>query len=504
MFTIIDNILNSITMYRVVLYGLIFLSLVSIVFSFFGLVPFSPLSLIFSLLIFNISCFATNYVFRIIFKAITNFESSIITAFILFFLFSPPASLFEVGVCFLSGILAMASKYVLAIDKKHIFNPAAAAAFIVGLFGYYGVVWWASNSSFTIFTCIIGFLIVRKIKRFSMVFTFFVVSFISIAFFNFTVAQKLGELLWEVILYWPVIFFATVMLVEPQTAPLTRKMQIIYAGIVGILFGSRFSIGPLFATPELALLIGNIFSYVVSPKDKRLLILKEKTQLSKNVYEFVFSLNKKLTYLAGQYLEFTLPVGLIVDSRGNRRYFTIASSPTKEDLEIGTKFYDKPSWFKKSLLSMRVGDSVFASQLSGEFVLPEDRNKKLVFIAGGIGITPFKSMIEYMIDTKQKRDVVLFYSNKTTDEIVYKDILDKAKRELGIKTIYVFSEADPQDIQGKNFINGELIKREVPDYNQRLFYISGSRFMVLAFENILRKIKISKGNIKTDFFPGYA
>jgi len=83
---------------------------------------------------------------------------------------------------------------------------------------------------------------------------------------------------------------------------------------------------------------------------------------------------------------------------------------------------------------MKVGDTIVASQLSGEFILPADESKKLVFLAGGIGITPFRSQIKYLIDTKQKRDIILFYSNRTPADIAYKEIFDQAQINFGLKT----------------------------------------------------------------------
>jgi glycine betaine catabolism B len=129
--------------------------------------------------------------------------------------------------------------------------------------------------------------------------------------------------------------------------------------------------------------------------------------------------------------------------------------------------------------------------------LPEDRNKKLVFIAGGIGITPFRSMIKYMLDTNEKRSVVLYYLNRKPDDIAYKDIFDKAEKQLGIKVIYSIL-----DVPSASYYN--KITVEIPDYKERYFYVSGPNAMVTAFENNLRKIGVKKNHIKTDYFPGFA
>ena len=93
------------------------------------------------------------------------------------------------------------------------------------------------------------------------------------------------------------------------------------------------------------------------------------------------------------------------------------------------------------MLEMTPGEEIMAGQLAGDFTLPRDKKKKLVFIAGGIGVTPFRSMVKYLSDRGEKRSVVLLYSNRTTAEIAYRDIFDEAARTIGLKTIYAITGA---------------------------------------------------------------
>jgi ferredoxin-NADP reductase len=204
-------------------------------------------------------------------------------------------------------------------------------------------------------------------------------------------------------------------------------------------------------------------------------------------------------------MEWTLPHS-DTDSRGSRRYFTIASSPTEEDIRIGIKFFDKGSSFKDALLDIDQNSQIVASQISGNFIMPKDKSKKLVFIAGGIGITPYRSMIKYLIDKNQKRDVILLYSVTNDKEISYKKIFEQARESLGIKTIYTVTDDDAVASESntrKGFINAEFIKREVPDYQDRIFYISGTQGMVSALYKALISLGVSRKQIKTDYFPGY-
>ena len=251
------------------------------------------------------------------------------------------------------------------------------------------------------------------------------------------------------------------MITEPLTTPPTRRWRMVYGAIVGALFSPFVVIGPISSSPELALLMGNIFSFAVSPKGRRVLTLKEKQAVSDDIHHFTFTSDKKLSFRPGQYLEWTLGHKKI-DGRGNRRYFTIASSPTEETIQLGVKFYEPSSSFKKKLLSLAPGDTIMAGQLAGEFVLPKDPAKKLVFIAGGIGITPFRSMVKDINDRDEKRDAILSPSNRTASEVAYRDVFDEASRTLGLRTIYITTNSGER-------LTAERIKKEIPDYRDRIF-----------------------------------
>jgi ferredoxin-NADP reductase len=154
---------------------------------------------------------------------------------------------------------------------------------------------------------------------------------------------------------------------------------------------------------------------------------------------------------------------------------------------------------------MKPGDPIFASQLAGNFILPKDPKKKLVFIAGGIGITPFRSMVQYLLDKKERRDITLLYSNKKAEDAAYKNIFDRAEKELGMKTVYV-ATGETGMVPGfyTEPLSPRLIMREVPDYKDRTFYLSGPHAMTTSFEASLRDMGVPHRRIKTDFFPGFA
>ncbi len=129
----------------------------------------------------------------------------------------------------------------------------------------------------------------------------------------------------------------------------------------------------------------------------------------------------------------------------------------------------------------------------------------MVFIAGGIGITPYRSMIKYLLDTGQRRPVTLFYGAPTGQDFVYRDVFDQAARTLGIQTVYIAEKTEglPPGWAGETGrINPELIRSCAPHYREATFYISGPNVMVDAVKRMLRKMGIPDGHIKTDFFAG--
>jgi glycine betaine catabolism B len=502
----IDTFLNKMTMYRAVLYCLLLLLAAALGFSFFKLMPFGPLDLVVSAAFITAVCVFSNAIFAWAFKAPSNIESVYITALILILIVSPPKAFSNFLFLAMVSIVAMASKYIFAVGKKHFLNPAAVAVAVVGLVANQPASWWVANLYMLPFVLIGGLLVVRKIKRFDLVFSFFSMTLLISALFTLINGRDLLSFLQGALVYSPMFFFAFIMLTEPMTLPPNRILRIVCGAIVGLLFVPQIHIGSLHFSPELALIAGNVFAYLVSPDEKLILKLDKIIRHTPDTYDFVFTPDKKMDFKPGQYMELTLEHPN-QDSRGIRRYLTIASSPTEKDFRLGVKFYSKPSSFKKTLIKMKQNQEIVASQLAGDFILPKDKNKKLVFIGGGIGITPFRSMIKYLLDKKEKRDVTLFYANWKQNDIAYMDIFDEAQKQLGIKTVYSIAETPSISPEGRN-CRGLLCERdiaeEVPDYMERIFYISGPHSMVTAFEGYLKKLGVNKSSIITDYFPGFA
>ena len=497
MLKLIDRFLNSITMYRLTLYYLIVLVAWAVVASALNLLPYDALDILLSVCIALTVGYCANFVFAKIFGAVTNVESVYITILILVLIVPVKLPLNFMFVAGAAG-LAMASKYLLTVEKRHIFNPAAiSVAYISLLSAEHAATWWVGTPVMLPVVLVGGLLLMRKIRREKMIVVFLVVYLGTIICASYLNTQTLEGVLnsLSISLTRTALFFlAFVMLTEPMTAPATEPMQLLYAAIVAILNATpQLKLGIVF-TPELALSIGNIFSHFVNPGYRFILPLQSIKQLTSDTVEFTFDAVKNFHFIPGQYMEWTLPHAHS-DNRGVRRYFSLASSPTEATPKLLVKFYDPPSSYKRTMLAMKPQSVIVASQLSGDFTLPKDTDTPLALVAGGVGVAPFRSMVKYIIDKKIKVDIVHLFINKTNEDIIYKELFDEAEK-YGVRTVYFVTSK-------QGHLATESIKATIPDFMNRKFYISGPQLMVQSIEQTLLQSGASTSQLKTDFFPGY-
>ncbi len=499
---VIDGLLNRFTMYRILVLVLGTLAALSVIFAFFGRFSSSPTALIISMAALLAGAYVADRGFGKLFEVTSNMESSLISALILFLIVQPAHTIGEVGILTLTGAVSSASKFLITWHGKHIFNPSAFAAAILSLTGLQAVTWWIGSSVLWPFALILGLLVVRKIRRIPLVITFFVFA-VALQYALFVHAhQPILADMKHALLASPLIFLGTIMLTEPATMPPRRNLQILFAALVAGLYVTAFRIGPFRIYPEVALLVGNLYAFAVSPKLRARLQLAEIQKISDRVYNYVFTPDQRFAFVPGQYMEWTLP-GVRYDSRGNRRTFTIASSPTEPTVQLGLKYFEPASTFKKALYDMQPGDTIYASQLAGDFTIRGSETKQLAFIAGGIGITPFRSMIKNATDLGQACDIVLLYIVSQADELAYSDEL-LAAQAVGIKTYPIVTDLSYKaDGVTTAKLTQELITKLIPDYSSRAFYVSGSNGMVDATQSYLHSLGIPRRRIKTDHFSGY-
>ncbi len=502
----VDAILDRVTMYRLLLYTLLAYIGIATLLSIAGQLAFSPLALLLSTGFLLLMCWAANTLLAWVFRVPTNIESAAITALILALIIDPAKSSDDWQFLGWAAIVAMASKFLLGLWNKHIFNPAAIAVLITAFVLGDTASWWVGSASMLPATLIGGFLITRKIQQEEMVGVFLLAALLATCAASAVLGVSLPGEVRQLLLESPLIFFGSVMLSEPLTVPPTQNLRRIYGALVGVLFIPQAHLGPIYSTPELALTLGNLYAFAVSPKRKLALRLRKKVRLAPDIMEFVFRPEQRLSFAPGQYMEFTLGHPQ-ADGRGNRRYFTLASSPTEEQVRLGVRFYPRGSSFKAALARLDGRTALLAGQLAGDFTLPEDPGQKLVFIAGGIGITPFRSMLKYLIDTRQRRDIIVLYVNRQLQDIVYQDVLAEAQTRLGARITYALTDPAkvPRDWQGaRGRVDERMIASLVPDYHDRRFYLSGPPEMVRAIEATLRRLGVRRNQIKRDYFSGLA
>jgi ferredoxin-NADP reductase len=493
----LDRLSDSLTTFRSLLYILVGYVLIAAALSSLGRMPFTAATILVSALLLVVVCKLSNLAFSTIFNVPANHESDILTGLILSLILTPATSAHDYLILVVVAAVAMLSKYVLTINGRHIFNPAALAAFISAtVFNEYAS-WWIGSSYMAIPLIVGGFLIVRKMKRFQMVFLFIGLYLIYRIFIDNQLLGSGGAPSWNTIylgiVATPLLFFAPIMLTEPLTTPAKRNNIWLYAAFVALFYSvNRFHI-----SPEEALLIGNLFAFIIEPNRSLILEFIKKHQEADSISSYLFRPNQTLRFKPGQYMEWTLP-GVGVDMRGNRRYLTIASSPTESNLMFTVKTPDKHSKFKEKLANLKAGERIVSTRLAGEFILPADKTEKLAFIAGGVGITPYRSMVKYLLDRQESRDMTLLYSANYRNEIAYTDLF-KSASNVGLKSHFITTKETGSGLHG--YIDKTMIKQLIPDYKSTAFYISGPQAFVAAVRLELLDLKVAR--IITDFFPGY-
>lgn len=248
-----------------------------------------------------------------------------------------------------------------------------------------------------------------------------------------------------------------------------------------------------------------------TPKEFSLVFVK-KEKVVQDAYAFYFDRSRvEFDFLPGQYVKMTLDIPH-PDERGSTHSFSIASSPLQKDfIRIITKI--GKSTFKQALITLTPGQQIQFLGPKGKFVLQEEDKGPHVFLAGGIGITPFLNMIPYAAEKNLNKEIILLASFSTTEDVIgYEEL--KAFESSHIKIIYTISQ--PQESQPKadrplaekwngetGRISQELIKKYVQDITKPLFYIVGPPKMVEAIVQVVQSMNVAEDRILKESFIGY-
>ena len=239
------------------------------------------------------------------------------------------------------------------------------------------------------------------------------------------------------------------------------------------------------------------------------LTLKKKEKLEEtDIMTFTFTKgedSKILDYKAGQFAFFPLD-DVKNDPKGLVRHFSIASSPTEDKIIISTRIRETP--YKQKLASLEKGAKIKMSRAAGEFILHDDYSKPAIFLSGGIGVTPFRSIIKYATDKKLKAKIVMFDSNRNMQNILYNVEFDSWSHENpNLKVIYTITDEGPSEWKGeRGRIDKPMIDRHLSNEQvaESIFYICGPPGMLKAMQGLLQnELRIPKDRIKVEEFTGY-
>jgi glycine betaine catabolism B len=496
-----QQLLDRTTMYRVVLYALTTIAFAALTLSVAGVLAVAPLALLLSFAVITMSAAAAHYACVMLFRAPGNVESSFITALILFLILTPDASVVGLSILALMGAGAIVLKYIVRYRLRHVFNPVALVLVLGGLFGYYGAEWWVGSRYLLPVVALAGLAVVVKTRRWPLVLTYIGVSAFAVVVV-FWQLSPWSDTLVRHFLSWPTIFLAAFMLTEPLSLPGTKRLQYVYAALVGVLSSVPFHVGPLFGTPELALLVANLLTLVADKPARLRLSLVQKEEVGKGTVEYTFAIEHPVSFVPGQYLEWTLPHEK-PDLRGIRRYFTIASAPLQHEVSFAVRHGEKQSSWKQVLASLAPGAILYATQRAGDFTLGTQDTKR-IFIAGGIGVTPFVSMIRSAKQSGAQLNALLFYCNKTEADIAYDALLADAAA-VGLTVVHVLQEPAQSDRAHEvGFITKDMLAKYEPNYVAATYYISGPPGLVGAYKKLARGLGVARRRVITDYFPGLA
>ena len=205
-----------------------------------------------------------------------------------------------------------------------------------------------------------------------------------------------------------------------------------------------------------------------------------------NVMTFVFETGE-LSWVAGQYQKYILPQAGTTKTE-TEHWFTIASAPTESMIYLSTRI--SPSAFKQTLKTLTPGETIQRRSLKGNFTWEEESSRPVVLIAGGIGITPFRSILFERQVANKKLNATLLYFNRTDEIPFLEEFKTLAKKHTEFTLVPIVGES----------INVQNILSHVPQTTDQIFYLSGPEPMV---ERVGEELKRSGITLKQDWFSGY-
>jgi ferredoxin-NADP reductase len=209
---------------------------------------------------------------------------------------------------------------------------------------------------------------------------------------------------------------------------------------------------------------------------------------------------KGFQFLAGQFCAITLPSVGFTDDKGLRNGFSIASAPLERELMFATRLSD--SAFKKTLRDVIAGSVVSIEGPFGSFTLPEETSKPIILLAGGLGVTPFRSMVKHAADVSTGHSVTLFYSSRVPEEAVFLDELKAlADAHANINLVATMTRPEQSSTSWTGLtgrLNAAMIRNGCKQWANALYYMAGPPAMVDTMQQILDEMAIPQDRVRTE------
>jgi len=231
--------------------------------------------------------------------------------------------------------------------------------------------------------------------------------------------------------------------------------------------------------------------------------VKEKREVARGTLLFIFDLGgQEVEFRAGQYFWVELVDPPYEDEKGARRHISVVTSPTERGvLGLCTRIRD--SAFKRSLVELEVGAEVEVEEPKGDFKLPEDAERHYVFIAGGIGITVFRSMLRYIADTGEPYKVTLVYSNRDRESTAFLDELTELEQTIPDFKLIATMTGDPEWEGESRKVDADFLRDHLGDLNSHTYLLAGPPPMVEGVVEELTRAGVPESQVLPDRFSGY-
>jgi ferredoxin-NADP reductase len=233
--------------------------------------------------------------------------------------------------------------------------------------------------------------------------------------------------------------------------------------------------------------------------------LKERRMVAEGTMAFHFEKPPGFEYVAGQAGEWILPNPAQTDKEGNKRSFTLASAPYESDLFFTTRL--RETAFKKNLQTMPLESEVDFDGPWGELTLHQDASVPAVFLTGGIGVTPFRSIVLQWAHDRLEHSLFLFYSNRRPEDAAVMDELRAvANQKAKFTFVPTMTEMEKSKMPwsgARGFIDEAMLRRSLTDLNRPIYYVSGPPKMVEAMQKLLKDAGVNQDHVRTEAFDGY-